>query len=111
MRGGLAWLLMGGAIGAGIAALVLSEREPAYATGYDGVEDVARKTFGWGAKQRVKGKAGSVVGRMKAGVGRFTGDSDLEAEGTIEKVAGKVRDIAGEAGQAAAQTIHDLNKS
>lgn len=110
MRGGMAWLLAGGAIGAGIATLILSEREPAYATGHDGVEDAARKTFGWGTKQRVKGKAGSVVGRMKERVGRFTGDSNLEAEGTIEKVAGNVRDIAGETGQAAAQTIHELNR-
>ncbi|QHS53842.1 CsbD family protein [Edaphobacter sp. 12200R-103] len=47
---------------------------------------------------------------MKEGVGRFTGDSDLEAEDTVQKVAGKVKDAAGEAGQAVAETIHDLNK-
>lgn len=110
MRGGMAWLLAGGAIGAGIATLILSEREPIYAPRYDGVEDVARKTFGWGTKQRVKGKAGSVVGRMKEGVGRFSGDTELESEGAIEKVAGNVQDITGEAGQAAAKTIHDLNQ-
>ena len=38
---GLAFLLAGGAIGAAVAVLILnSEREPDYATGYDGVERV-----------------------------------------------------------------------
>jgi hypothetical protein len=44
-RGGLALLLAGGAIGAAVAVLILnSEREPEYATGYDGVERAAGKT-------------------------------------------------------------------
>jgi uncharacterized protein YjbJ (UPF0337 family) len=106
----MAWLLAGGAIGAGIATLVLSEREPAYATGSDGIEDAARKTFGWGTKQRMKGGAASMMGRMKEGVGRFTGDSKLEVEGATEKAAGNVQGMAGDAGQEAGQAIHDLNK-
>lgn len=111
MRGGLAWLLAGGAIGAAIAVLVLtSDNEPEHDTGYDGVERAARKTFGWGVKQRAEGKVGSVVGTVKEGVGRFTGDPDLEAEGTVDKVTGKVKDAVGEFGTAAAQTIHDLNR-
>jgi uncharacterized protein YjbJ (UPF0337 family) len=106
----LPWLLAGVAIGAGIAVLVLNGEEPEHATGYDSVDHAARKTFGWGTRQRAEGTVGSVVGRVKEGVGRFTGDSDLEAEGTVQKVAGKVKDAAGEAGQAVAETIHDLNK-
>jgi uncharacterized protein YjbJ (UPF0337 family) len=47
---------------------------------------------------------------VKEGVGRFTGDPDLAAEGTLDKVAGRAKDAAGEFGQAAAQTIHDLNR-
>jgi uncharacterized protein YjbJ (UPF0337 family) len=104
------WLLAGAAIGAGIAVLVLNDWEPEYDTGYDSVGDAARKTFGWGTRQRAEGKVGSVVGKVKEGVGRFTGDSGLEAEGTAEKVVGKVKDTAGEVGQAVAQTVHDLNK-
>jgi uncharacterized protein YjbJ (UPF0337 family) len=106
----LPWLLAGAAIGAGIAMLVLNEPEPAYDTGYDSVDHAARKTFGWGTRQRAEGKVASVVGRVKQGVGRFTGDSGLEAEGTVQKMAGEVKDAAGEAGNAVAQTIHDLNK-
>ncbi len=47
---------------------------------------------------------------VKEGVGRFTGDTNLEAEGTVDKVTGKVKDAVGEFGTAAAQTLHDLNR-
>jgi uncharacterized protein YjbJ (UPF0337 family) len=108
---GFPWLLAGGAIGAAIAVLVLnSDREAQYETGYDGVERAAGKTFGWGVKQRTEGKVGGAVGRVKEGFGRFTGDEDLEAEGTVDRAVGKVKDMAGEVGTAAAQTLHDLNR-
>jgi uncharacterized protein YjbJ (UPF0337 family) len=111
MRSGLALLLAGGAIGAAVAALILnSEREPDYATGYDGVERAAGKTFGWGVKQRTKGKMEGVAGAVKEGVGRFTGDADLEAEGSVDRVVGNVKDAAGEVGTAVAQSLHDLNR-
>ena len=111
MRGGLALLLAGGAIGAAVAVLILnSERESEYATGYDGVERAAGKTFGWGVKQRTEGKVSRVAGAVKEGIGRFTGDADLEAEGSVDRVVGKVKDVAGEVGTAAAQTLHDLNR-
>ena len=67
MRSGLGWLIAGGAIGAAIAVLVLnSDNEPEYATGYDGVERAAGKTFGWGIRQRAGGKMASVAGREPA---------------------------------------------
>jgi uncharacterized protein YjbJ (UPF0337 family) len=111
MRGGLAFLLAGGAIGAAVAVLILnSEREADHATGYDGVDRAAGKTFGWGAKQRAKGKMERIGGAVKEGVGRFTGDADLEAEGSVDRMIGTVKDAAGEVGTAAAQTLHDLNQ-
>jgi len=115
MRGGLAWLLAGTAIGAAIAVLVLnSDGEPSYETGYDtgydGVDRAAAKTYGWGVKTRSEGKVGGVVGKVKEGFGKLTGDEDLQAEGTIDRAVGKVKDVAGEVGTAAAQTLHDLNK-
>ena len=107
---GLPWLLAGAAIGAGVAMVVLNDRELDYDTGYDGVEGAARKTFGWGTRQSAEGKVGSVVGRVKEGVGRFTDDPDLAASGTAERFAGEVKDKAGEVGRAVGETIHDLNK-
>ena len=105
------WILAGIGIGLGVTLLVLlNEPEAEYETGYDGVEDAARKTFGWGTKTRVKGTAESVVGAVKEGVGRITGDDQLAGEGTVVRVAGDIKDAAGTAGQVIGQTIHDLNK-
>ncbi|HTH53474.1 MAG TPA: CsbD family protein [Edaphobacter sp.] len=111
MRGGLGLLLAGGAIGAAIAVLILnSESGLEYETGYDGVDRAARKTFGWGLKQRAEGKVAKAAGAVKEGFGRFVEDPNLEAEGTLDRVAGKVKDVAGEVGTAAAETLHDLNR-
>ena len=106
----LPWIAAGIGIGIGVTILLFNEPEPAYDTGYDSVERAARKTFGWGTKKRAEGKAGSVVGAVKEGVGRFTGDQQMEDEGTAERLVGNVKDAAGELGHAAAQTIHDLNR-
>ena len=105
------WIVAGIGIGLGATLLLLlNEPEAEYATGYDGVEDAARKTFRWGTKSRAKGTAESVVGAVKEGVGRITGDEQLAGEGAAERVAGDVKDAAGTAGQAVGQTIHDLNR-
>src|SRR5216683_4471672 len=68
------WIVAGIGIGLGVTLLVLlNEPKADYATGYDGVEDAARKTFRWGTKSRAKGMAESVVGAVKEGVGKVTG--------------------------------------
>jgi uncharacterized protein YjbJ (UPF0337 family) len=113
MRAELGWLLAGGAIGATIAVMAMTDVEQGLASGnkgYNSLDRAAAKTFGWGTKQRAEGKVGSVLGSVKEGVGRFTGDTNLEAEGTVDKVTGKVKDAVGEFGTAAAQTLHDLNR-
>ena len=114
------WILAGIGIGVAITYIVLnSDLEPATATGYDdtdfdtsyeGLNDTARKTFEWGAKQQAKGKVGSVAGAIKEGVGNLTGNQNLADEGTADRVVGKVKDVVGQVGQAAGQTIHNLNK-
>ena len=42
-------------------------------------------------KDRVKGKAHEVKGAIKEQAGRITNDPDLEDEGTVEKVGGKIQ--------------------
>jgi len=105
------WIVAGIGIGLGVTLLVLlNEPKVDYATGYDDVEDAARKTFRWGTKSRAKGTAESVVGAVEGGVGKGTGIDRLAGEGAAERVAGDVKDAAGTAGQAVGQTIHDLNR-
>ncbi|AXC10220.1 hypothetical protein ACPOL_0863 [Acidisarcina polymorpha] len=105
----LAWIIAG--VGLGLAAyFVLNQPGPQFATGYDDIEDAAGKTAFWGSKQRVKGIGRGLRGKLKEGVGRATGDEQLETEGVVDQVAGPVQDAAGQAAHAVADTIHELNR-
>ncbi len=50
-------------------------------------------------KNQVKGKAHEVKGAVKEKVGKATNNPDMEAEGQVEKVAGKVQNKVGHAGK------------
>jgi uncharacterized protein YjbJ (UPF0337 family) len=105
----LAWLV--GGIGIGLAVyLVANAPGPEYATGSDNLENAARNTFGWGAKQRGRGLGSNIAGRVKEGLGNLTGNPDLADSGVADQVAGNVREGAGKVAQAAGQTLHDLNR-
>jgi uncharacterized protein YjbJ (UPF0337 family) len=47
-------------------------------------------------KDRVKGRAGEVKGKVKEKLGRATGNPRTQDEGTAEKVGGKVERKVGE---------------
>jgi uncharacterized protein YjbJ (UPF0337 family) len=105
----LPWIIAG--VGVGLAAyFVLNQPGPQFATGDDDVEDAARKTANWGSKQRLKGTGRGLVGKLKEGVGRVTGDDQLATEGAIDQAVGIVKDTTGQAAHAVADTIHDLNR-
>lgn len=46
-------------------------------------------------KDRVEGAVHQAKGSVKEAVGKVTGDKKTQAEGTAEKVAGKVQNTAG----------------
>ena len=46
-------------------------------------------------KDRVKGKMDDTAGRVKRQVGEWTGDKDLQAEGTAQQVKGKAENAWG----------------
>ena len=46
-------------------------------------------------KDRVDGIGKKVSGSVKEAIGKVTGDTKLEAEGTAQKTAGKVQNAAG----------------
>lgn len=48
------------------------------------------------SKDEVAGKLHEVKGAVKEKVGKLTDDPDLEAEGTVERVAGKVQKKIGQ---------------
>ncbi len=60
--------------------------------------------------EQVGGKAESMKGKVKEGLGKLTGDEDLESEGQIEQGEGKTREQIGKAGRAvsdAAERVKD----
>ncbi len=44
---------------------------------------------------RVKGSGKNLKGNIKEGAGKLTGDSKLESEGKMDKLAGKVQNAVG----------------
>jgi uncharacterized protein YjbJ (UPF0337 family) len=51
-----------------------------------------------------------LVGKLKEGVGRATGDDELAEEGVGEQIVGSVKGAVGEAAHAVGETIHELNR-
>jgi uncharacterized protein YjbJ (UPF0337 family) len=52
-------------------------------------------------EDQVKGKVQAVKGALKQRAGQISEDPDLEAEGTVEKVVGKARQVLGKIEKAA----------
>jgi uncharacterized protein YjbJ (UPF0337 family) len=103
------WIIAG--IGIGVAAcVILNPPVPEDTMVSDDVEHAARRTFGWGTKQRATGAGQQVVGKIKEGFGNITGNDDLAGEGVMDQVAGATRDAAGSVAHAVGETIHDLNR-
>ena len=46
-------------------------------------------------KDRVKGSATNVGGKVKEGAGKLTGDEKLKGEGVLDQVKGKVQNAVG----------------
>lgn len=111
MKTSLPWILAG--VGASVATYLLFRQPSAQystGTGYDGVDNAADRTSLWGDKQRLAGSGSNVLGKVKEGFGRFTGNDSLAAEGAVDQAAGSLRNAAGNVANAAGQTLHDLNR-
>jgi len=105
------WILAATTAAAAAAAyIVLKTPGPQYATGSDNIEDAARGTSQWGSRNRIAGSVGNLFGKLKEGVGRATGNSQLADEGANDQLAGSLKNAAGEVAQAAGQTLHDFNR-
>ena len=46
-------------------------------------------------KDRIKGKMDDIKGRVKRQAGEWTGDKDLQAEGTGDQLKGKAENVVG----------------
>ena len=57
------------------------------------------------AEQEAKGIGQQVKGKIQEGVGKVTGDADLEAEGNLNQAGGRVREKLGEGGRKVADAL------
>ena len=103
------WLLAGLAIGAAATVILIQNTpEPAYAD--PDVERAANKASTWGAKQRIKGSGGSILGAAKQKFGEATGNYDLANEGAGDQTIGHIQDAVGKVADKAGEVLHDLNR-
>jgi uncharacterized protein YjbJ (UPF0337 family) len=122
MKTTLPWILAG--VGASVATYLMFRQQqglPQFATntgagfgsgtgtGLNAVDDAANRTSTWGDKQRLAGAGSNLLGKVKEGLGRVTGNDSLAAEGTADQAAGSVRNATGAVANAAGKTLKDLN--
>ena len=103
-------LLTGIGVGAALTYALFYEPTLQREAGFDGVEDTANRVRHWGTKQRFGGGADTLMGRMKEGVGRIAGDDNLAGQGIEDQAVGAVKNTVGRWGQAASETLHELNR-
>ena len=60
-------------------------------------------------KDRIEGKTNDVTGRVKRQVGEWTGNEDLQAEGTIDQAKGKAQNAWGKMKDSAREALDDQN--
>ncbi len=61
-------------------------------------------------KDQIKGKMDDVAGRVKRQAGEWTGDKDLQAEGTKDQAKGKAQNTLGKMKDAARDIKDDLSR-
>jgi uncharacterized protein YjbJ (UPF0337 family) len=61
-------------------------------------------------KDRIKGKAEDIAGRVKRQTGEWTGDEQTQAEGAADQLKGKARNMMGKAKDAARDAADDLRR-
>jgi uncharacterized protein YjbJ (UPF0337 family) len=106
----LPWIIAGVSAGAALAYVMLNQPRPQAETGWDSVENAADRAWGWGSKTRLSGAGRSAGGKLKEGLGRVLGDSDLADEGVGDQAVGALQSGAGKLAHAVGETIHDLNR-
>ena len=61
-------------------------------------------------KEHIKSAADKAAGTVKEAAGKVTGNQKLEAEGKFDKAKGEVREVVGDAKDAARKAADEANK-
>ena len=100
----LPWIITAAAV-AGVIYVVGKNPSDQYAGSKGDLEDAADKAGNWGTKQRVEGTGGGLVGKVKEGAGKLTGDDQLQGEGKLDQAVGAIKDTVGKAAQSISNTM------
>jgi uncharacterized protein YjbJ (UPF0337 family) len=73
----------------------------------DGWDQASARVGAWGTGKRVTGIGGQIGGKIKQGVGYIADDRELQGEGVVDEVVGKVKDTAGKAAHAVSDAMQD----
>ncbi len=71
----------------------------------DELDELGERVGNWGTKNRITGTGGQLGGKLKQGVGKLTGDEDLQGEGMLDEGIGTVKDAAGKAAHAVRDAV------
>ena len=96
----------------GIVAMyiILDRRACRYAAEYNELDAAADRTEMWGSRQRIAGTGRDLLGRVKEGIGRITGNDDLAGRGVVDQVVGAGQNAAGRAAHRVSGTIREFNR-
>ncbi|MHB1795060.1 MAG: CsbD family protein [Acidobacteriaceae bacterium] len=98
------------ALGIVATYIILDRRACRYAAEYNELDEAADRTDLWGSRQRIAGTGRDLLGRVKEGIGRITGNDDLAGRGVVDQIAGAMQNATGKAANAASDTIRDFNR-
>ena len=72
----------------------------------DALDEFGQSVSNWGTKNRVTGTGGQLGGKLKQGLGKLTGDDELQSEGVLDEGIGTVKDVAGKAAHAVSNALY-----
>lgn len=103
--GKLLWLVGGTALGMAVWAILNAENGGSV----NRVAEASDAASVWGAKERVTGTGGNLLGKAEQGFGKLTGDRSTQAQGVVDEAIGAVKDAAGKAAQALGAKTEDAH--
>ena len=97
------WIVAIAAVGTAVYVVMRRQNQQRMSGG--DLDSAADNVGFWGSKQRVSGAGSQIGGNLKQGLGKLTGDRQMQGEGVLDQAVGTVKDAAGKAARAVSDTL------